>query len=60
MSKARPPKRKEQYMPSDEIKDFCNKILKAGMHLASMSGVSFPKAESVSNTISCVLSIANQ
>jgi hypothetical protein len=60
MSKARPSKRKEEYMPSDEIKDFCNEILKAGMHLASVSGVSFPNAESVSNTISCVLSTAEQ
>ncbi len=60
MSKARPPKRKEKYMPSDEIEDFHNEILKAGMDLASVSGVSFPKVESVSNTISCVLSIVEQ
>ena len=60
MSKARPPKRKEEYMPSDKIEDFCNEIFKAGMHLASMSGVSFPNAESVSNAISCVLNIVEQ
>ena len=60
MSKARPPKRKEEYVPSDKIEEFCNEILKAGTHLASMSGVSFPNAESVSNTISCVLSIVEQ
>jgi hypothetical protein len=60
MSKARPPKHKEEYMPSDEIKDFCNEILKTGTHLASMSGVSFPNAESVSNAISCVLNIVEQ
>jgi hypothetical protein len=60
MSEARPPKRKEEYMPSDEIEDFCNDILKAGMHLASVSGVSFPNAESISNAISCVLSIVEQ
>jgi hypothetical protein len=47
-------------MPSDEIKDFCNKILEAGMHLASMSSVSFPNAESVSDAISCVLNIVEQ
>ncbi len=47
-------------MPSDEIKDFCNEILEAGMHLASVSGVSFPNAESVSDAISCVLSIVEQ
>jgi hypothetical protein len=60
MTKARPPKRKEEYMPSDEIEDFCNEILKAGMHLVSVSGVSFPNTESVSDTISCVLSIVKQ
>jgi hypothetical protein len=60
MSKARAPKRKEEYIPSDEIKDFCNEILEAGMHLASVSGVSFPNAECVSNAISCVLSIVKQ
>ncbi len=47
-------------MPSDEIKDFYNEILEAGMHLASMSGVSLPNAESVSNAISCVLNIVEQ
>jgi hypothetical protein len=60
MSKARPPKHKEEYMPSDKIEDFCNEILKAGMHLASVSSVSFPNAESVSNAMSCVLSIVEQ
>jgi hypothetical protein len=47
-------------MPSDEIKKICNEILEAGMHLVSMSGVSFPNTESVSNAISCVLSIVKQ
>jgi hypothetical protein len=61
MSKARPPKRKEEYVPSDEIKEFCNKILEAGMHLlASMSSVGFSDAESVSNAIACVLSVVEQ
>jgi hypothetical protein len=60
MSKARPPKRKEEYVPSDEIKEFCNEILEAGMHLASMSSVGFPDAESVSNAIACVLSVVEQ
>jgi hypothetical protein len=54
------PKRKEEYTPSDKIEDFCNEILKAGTHLASVSSVSFPNAESVSNAISCVLSIVEQ
>ncbi len=60
MSKARPPKRKEEYVPSDEIKEFHNEILEAGMHLASMSSVGFPDAESVSNAIACVLSVVEQ
>ncbi len=47
-------------MPSDEIKEFCNEILKAGTHLASMSSVDFPDAESVSNAIACVLSVVEQ
>ncbi len=47
-------------MPSDKIEDFFNEILEAGMHLASVSGVSFPNAESVSGAISCVLSIVEQ
>ena len=60
MSKARPPKRKEEYVPSDEIEEFCNEILKAGMHLASMSSVGFPDAESVSDAIARVLSVVKQ
>jgi hypothetical protein len=60
MSKARPPKHKEEYVPSDEIEEFCNEILEAGTHLASMSSVGFPDAESVSNTIACVVSVVEQ
>jgi hypothetical protein len=60
MSKARPPKRKEEYVPSDEIEEFRNEILKAGMHLVSMSSVGFPDAKSVSNAIACVLIIVVQ
>jgi hypothetical protein len=57
MSKSRPQKRKEEYVPPDEIEEFCNEILKAGMHLASMSSVGFPDAESVSDVIACVLRV---
>jgi hypothetical protein len=60
MSKARPPKRKEEYVLSDEIKEFCNEILEAGMHLGSISSVGFPDAESVSKVIACVLNIVVQ
>ncbi len=47
-------------MPSDKIEEFCNEILEAGMHLASMSSVGFPDAESVSNAIAHVLSVVKQ
>ncbi len=57
MSKARAPKRKEEHVPLDKIKEFCNEILKAGTHLASMSSVDFPDAESVSDAIAGVLSV---
>jgi hypothetical protein len=60
MSKARPPKRKEEYVPSDEIEEFCNEIFEAGTHIVSMSSVGFPDAESVSDAIACVLSIVVQ
>jgi hypothetical protein len=47
-------------VPSDKIKEFCNEILKAGTHLASMSSVGFPDAESVSGAIARVLSVVKQ
>ncbi len=47
-------------MSSDVIEEFCNEILEAGMHLASMSSVGFPDAESVSNAIACVISVIEQ
>jgi hypothetical protein len=60
MSKARPLKRKEEYVPSDKVKDFCNEILKTGTHLVSMSNVGFPDTESVSNAIAHVLNVVKQ
>ncbi len=60
MSKARPPKRKEEYVPSNKMEEFCNEILEARTHLASMSSVGFPDAESVSDAIACVLSVVEQ
>jgi hypothetical protein len=45
---------------SDKIKEFCNEILKAGTHLASMSSVGFPDAESVSDAIARVLCVVEQ
>jgi hypothetical protein len=47
-------------MPCDKIEEFRNEILEAGTHLASMSSVGFPDAESVSNAIACVLSVVEQ
>jgi hypothetical protein len=60
MSQARPPKCKKEYVPSDEIKEFRNEILEAGMHLASMSSVVIPDAESVIDAITCVFSVVEQ
>ena len=58
MSKSRAPKRKEQeHMPPDEVKDFCNEILEAGMRLISVSGTNFPNAELVSNAVGGVLHV---
>ncbi len=47
-------------MPSDKIKDFCNEILEDVAHIASVSGVSFPNPESVSNAIACVFNVVKQ
>jgi hypothetical protein len=58
MSKSRAPKRKEQeHMPPDEVEDFCNEILEAGMRLISVSGANFPNAELVSNALGGVLHV---
>ena len=58
MSKARAPKRKEECVPSGEIKEFCEEILKeAGRHLASVSSPHFPDAERVSKAIEKVLKV---
>jgi hypothetical protein len=58
MSKSQAPKRKEQeHMPPDEVKDFCNEILEAGMHIISVSGANFPIAELVSNALGGVLHV---
>jgi hypothetical protein len=58
MSKSRAPKRKEQeHIPPDEVEDFRSEILEAGMCLISVSGVNFPNAELVSNTMGGVLHV---
>ncbi len=44
-------------MSPDEVKDFCNKILEAGMRLISVSGANFPNAKLVSNTMGGVLHV---
>ncbi len=59
MSKSRAPKRKEQeHMPPDEVEDFRNEILEAGMRLISVSGANFPNAELVSNALGGVLMLS--
>ncbi len=58
MSESRAPKRKEQEcMPPDEVEDFCNEILEAGMRLISVSGANFSNAELVSNALGGVLHV---
>ncbi len=58
MSKSRAPKRKEQeHMTPDEVEDFCNAILEAGMRLISVSGANFPNAELISNALGGVLHV---
>ena len=59
MSKARAPKRKEEYVPPDEIKEFPKDILKAGRHLAVVSSPRFPDAVRVSKAIGKVLTVVN-
>jgi hypothetical protein len=60
MSKASPPKHKEEYVSSDKIEDFCNEILEAETHLVSISSVGFSDAENVSDAIARVLSVVEQ
>jgi hypothetical protein len=58
MSKSQAPKRKEQeHMPLDEVEDFHNEILEAGMRLNSVSGANFPNAELVGNVLGGVLHV---
>ncbi len=53
------PKRKEEYVPPDEIKDFHEDFLKAGRHLAVVNCPRFPDAERVSEAIGKVLTVVN-
>ena len=58
MSESQAPKRKEQeHMRPDEVEDFCNETLEAGMRLISVSGANFPNAELVSNAMGGVLHV---
>ena len=57
MSKARVPKRKEEYVPPNRIKEFREEILEAGRHLAFVSSPRFPDAEKVSDAIGKVLTV---
>ncbi len=44
-------------MPPDEVEDFHNEILEAGMRLISVSGANFPNAELISNAMGSVLHV---
>ena len=57
MSKARVPKRKEEYVPPDEVNEFREEILEAGRHLAVVNRPRFPDAERVSQAIGNVLDV---
>ena len=59
MSKARVPKRKEEYVAPDEIEEFRGDILEAGRHLADVSSPCFPDAEKVSEAIGKVLEVVD-
>ena len=59
MSKARVPKHKEEYVPPDEIEEFCKDILEAGRHLAVVNRPRFPDAEKVSEAIGKVLEVVD-
>jgi hypothetical protein len=60
MSKARAPKRKEEYVPPDKIKEFCKGILEVGRHLAVVSSTHFPDAERVRKAIEKVLNVVKE
>ena len=57
MSKAKALKSKEEYVPHDEIEEFCKEILEAGRHLAFVSSPRFPDGERVSDAIGKVLTV---
>ena len=59
MSKARVPKRKEEYMPPNRIEEFREEILEAGRHLAVVNRPRFPDAERVSEAIGNVLTVVD-
>ncbi len=57
MSKARAPKRKEEYTSSSDIEVIRDDILEKGMMLETMSGMKFPDAEKVGNTMAQLLDV---
>ncbi len=57
MSKARVPRRKQEYVPPNRIKEFREEILKAGRHLAFVSSPRFSDTERVSDAIGKVLTV---
>ena len=57
MSKARAPKRKEEYTSPSDIEVICDEILENGMILETMSGIKFPDAEKVGNAMAQLLDV---
>ncbi len=57
MSKAKAPKRKEEYTPPRDIELVRDDILEEGLMLKSVIGMKFPDAEKVSNAIGHLLGI---
>ena len=57
MSKAKAPKRKEEYTPPRDIELVRDDILEEGMMLKTVSGMKFPDAEKVSDAIAHLLGV---
>ena len=57
MSKAGPPKRKEEYTPPSNIEVIRDDILEKGTMLETMNGMKFPDAEKVCKAMAKLLDV---
>jgi len=57
VSKAGPPKRKEEYTPPSNIEVIRDDILEKGTMLETMNGMKFPDAEKVGNAMAKLLDV---